>query len=97
MAANGKEVGLPVFTPQEVHSHRKQDDAWIVHGGKVYDVSEFFERHPGGQSILLKYSGTDVTAIMAKENPHKHSKFAYGWMGKFLIGRLQGEVSVSGQ
>ena len=26
---------------------------WIIHRGKVYDVSEFLGRHPGGKVILL--------------------------------------------
>ena len=44
---------LPLFSEEEVHQHSTQKDAWIIHRGKVYDVSEFLGRHPGWKVILL--------------------------------------------
>ena len=48
---------LPLFSAEEVQQHNTEKDAWIIHRGKVYDVSEFLERHPGGKDILLAYPG----------------------------------------
>ena len=48
---------LPLFSAEEVQQHNTEKDAWIIHRGKVYDVSEFLESHPGGKVILLAYSG----------------------------------------
>ena len=48
---------LPLFSAEEVQQHSTEKDAWIIHRGKVYDVSEFLERHPGGKVILLAYAG----------------------------------------
>lgn len=31
---------------------RAQDDAWLILDGKVYDVTEYVEEHPGGPAIL---------------------------------------------
>lgn len=86
-------TNLPLFSVEEVQQHHTEKDAWIVHRGKVYDVSEFLERHPGGKDILLAYAGQDVTTLMTQEELHKHTAFAYGWLGKYLIGRLKGDVS----
>ena len=47
---------LPLFTADEVQQHSTEKDAWIIHRGKVYDVSEFLERYPGGKVILLAYT-----------------------------------------
>ncbi|XP_073233414.1 fatty acid 2-hydroxylase-like isoform X2 [Porites lutea] len=80
---------LPLFSAEEVQQHNTEKDAWIIHRGKVYDVSEFLERHPGGKDILLAYAGQDVTVLMIQEELHKHTTFAYGWLGKYLIGRLK--------
>ena len=84
---------LPLFSVQEVQQHNSEKDFWIIHRGKVYDVSEFLERHPGGKDILLRFAGQDVTKVMTQDDPHRHTNFAYGWLGKYQIGRLKGEVS----
>lgn len=87
------ETNLPLFSLEEVQRHNTEKDAWIIHRGKVYDVSEFLERHPGGKDVLLAYTGQDVTTLMTQEDIHKHTTFAYGWLRKYLIGRLKGDVS----
>ena len=48
---------LPLFSAEEVQQHSTEKDAWIIHHGKVYDVSEFLERHSGGKVILFAYTG----------------------------------------
>ena len=85
---------LPIFSVEDVQQHNKEGDAWITHRGKVYDVSDFLERHPGGKDILLSYAGQDVTTLMTQEDIHEHTSFAYGWLGKYQIGRLKCNVSV---
>ncbi|CAF9940821.1 hypothetical protein IMSHALPRED_002180 [Imshaugia aleurites] len=47
---------------QEVGKHNNDKDCWlvIIHG-RVYDVTEFKEEHPGGKSIILKWAGKDAT------------------------------------
>eukprot|EP00483_Globobulimina_turgida_P000169 UN00169 len=49
------------FSMDEVSKHNKPDDAWIVIHGKVYNITEFIEEHPGGEGVLIAYAGTDVT------------------------------------
>ena len=85
---------LPTFSVEDVQQHNKEKDAWITHRGKVYDVSDFLERHPGGKDILLSYAGQDVTTLMTQEDIHEHTSFAYGWLGKYQIGRLKCKVSI---
>ena len=36
------------FMWEEIRKHRKPDDTWVVLEGKVYDVTNFKKRHPGG-------------------------------------------------
>lgn len=46
---------------KEVAEHNKADDLWIVVDGKVYDVTRFLSRHPGGPEVMLAMGGVDAT------------------------------------
>ena len=52
---------LPCYTRKEVAEHKREDDAWIVLNGEVYDVTRWLSRHPGGAKVLLHYAGEDAT------------------------------------
>lgn len=45
---------MPEGVPfEELSLHNKASDAWISINRKVYDVTNYINRHPGG-SIILK-------------------------------------------
>eukprot|EP01090_Pellita_catalonica_P021948 TRINITY_DN8358_c0_g1_i1.p1 TRINITY_DN8358_c0_g1~~TRINITY_DN8358_c0_g1_i1.p1 ORF type:complete len:452 (-),score=53.22 TRINITY_DN8358_c0_g1_i1:60-1376(-) len=50
----------PTITWEEVAKHDKRDDAWIVLNQKVYDVTQWAPKHPGGR-VILRYAGQDAT------------------------------------
>jgi len=54
---------LPSFTPAEVLQRSTPDDLWMVIGGIVIDCTQFQHFHPGGEAILRKYGGRDVTEL----------------------------------
>ena len=45
------------FTREEVSKHNTRDDAWIIVDNNVYDVTDFVDMHPGGDSILKNVGG----------------------------------------
>lgn len=46
----------------EVAKHNSRESCWVIIKGKVYDVTDFLDEHPGGASIILRYGGKDATA-----------------------------------
>ncbi|CAA6668153.1 unnamed protein product [Spirodela intermedia] len=72
----------------EVAFHSSKKDCWLVIDGKVYDVTEFLEDHPGGEEVLVYASGTgDATQSFEDVG---HSSTARSMMSSYLIGVLDG-------
>ncbi|OAP62482.1 hypothetical protein AYL99_04687 [Fonsecaea erecta] len=53
----------------EVAQHASRDSCWVIVSGKVYDVTDYLERHPGGSQILLQYGGKDATLMYEPIHP----------------------------
>ena len=45
---------------EDCKSHNKEEDCWLVISGKVYDVTEFLDEHPGGFDIVLAATGNKM-------------------------------------
>ncbi len=57
---------MPVLTWEEIEKHVQVGDCWIVINNRVYDVSNFMTRHPGGRWIILAQAGKDATSAFQK-------------------------------
>ncbi|KAI1791208.1 glyoxylate dehydrogenase [Ganoderma leucocontextum] len=58
-----------ILTGPEVAEHASRDNCWIIVHGKVYDVTDFLDEHPGGSKIILKYAGKDATEAYEPIHP----------------------------
>ena len=50
------------FTMGEVASHSSRTDCWTIISGQVYELTDFINRHPGGDEVL-RACGTDATTL----------------------------------
>lgn len=50
------------YTLEEVATHNTAKSLWVIMNRKVYDVTMFHKRHPGGAAVLLQMGGKDATA-----------------------------------
>lgn len=81
---------LGTFSREEVARHCTRDDAWIiVHDkatglDKVYDVTEYVDEHPGGESILSHAGGDATEGFLGPQHPAT----VFVLVEDFLIGTL---------
>uniref|UniRef100_A0A6U4G8Y8 Cytochrome b5 heme-binding domain-containing protein n=1 Tax=Phaeomonas parva TaxID=124430 RepID=A0A6U4G8Y8_9STRA len=78
------------YTFDDMRAHATRGDAWITIHGKVYDVTEFAKRHPGGDII---YQGLAIDSTVLFETHHNmipNMDRLHATMKKYYIGELDG-------
>mmetsp|Transcript_11198 Transcript_11198/g.21073 ORF Transcript_11198/g.21073 Transcript_11198/m.21073 type:complete len:282 (+) Transcript_11198:47-892(+) len=73
------------YTVEEVIKHNTPSSLWVIMNRKVYDVTAFHKKHPGGPGVLLQMGGKDATAAAAAA--HK-SILPANLMWEFCIGYI---------
>ena len=58
----------PFYTLTEVSQHCTPQDCWLIIHGKVYDVTSWVPRHPGGSLIHVR-SGEDCSYLFDAYHP----------------------------
>jgi len=87
------------YTWEEIIEHDRRSDCWVVIHGKVYELTEFVPKHPGGE-IIYDGAGGDCTPMWESYHPLKLAKARppekycigyvrdyndfYSWDGKFF-------------
>ena len=56
-AMSEAEVELKTYTLVDCKQHTTEKDCWLIIHGKVYDVTDFLDEHPGGYDIVVSNSG----------------------------------------
>ncbi|NWW98723.1 FADS2 desaturase, partial [Caloenas nicobarica] len=80
------EAQIRFYTWEEIQKHNLRTDKWLVIERKVYNVTKWANRHPGGQRVISHCAGEDATdAFQAFHiNPTLVQKF----LKPLLIGEL---------
>lgn len=83
---------MRAFSKSEVASHNIPEDCWLIIDDKVYDVTAWVPKHPGGALIYIN-AGHDCTQLFESYHPLRVRKL----LGSFCIGALDaaGEPSAS--
>jgi len=74
-------------TWEELAKHNTADDLWVAIRGKVYNLTSYHKRHPGGQQFMRLGAGRDVTHLY--EAYHPLSVLDSNILEKFEIGSLK--------
>eukprot|EP00204_Picochlorum_oklahomense_P003424 CAMPEP_0118804750 /NCGR_PEP_ID=MMETSP1161-20130426/24309_1 /TAXON_ID=249345 /ORGANISM="Picochlorum oklahomensis, Strain CCMP2329" /LENGTH=141 /DNA_ID=CAMNT_0006733557 /DNA_START=27 /DNA_END=448 /DNA_ORIENTATION=- len=81
------------LTLEEIAKHNTEKDCWIIFKGKVYEVSDYLEDHPGGVEIITDLAGQDCTEDFEDVG---HSQEAYDQLEDYYIGDVDGDSVEAG-
>lgn len=84
LGQGGKGKSNTKYSLKEVAKHNSRKDGWLVIKGKVYDVTSWISRHPGGD-IILRGLGKDATQMFQN---FRHSARAEKILKDYQIGIL---------
>ena len=59
------------YTKEEVSKHNKKTDCWVIVRSKVYDVTKYMTKHPGGAYPILKHGGGDISYFFKEKFMHE--------------------------
>nr|XP_046204425.1 cytochrome b5-like isoform X2 [Oncorhynchus gorbuscha] len=85
-AAETADSDVTYYTLEEVKTHNKRTDAWLIIHDKVYNITSFLAEHPGGEDVLMAQAGTDATVSFEDVG---HSKDARAMLIEYYIGELK--------
>jgi len=74
------------FTVEDLKQHTTETDCYLALNGKVYDITEFLDEHPGGYDIILNATGRDATEDFEEIG---HSNAARDMLPQWEIGVFQ--------
>ncbi|KAK5659272.1 hypothetical protein OQA88_1364 [Cercophora sp. LCS_1] len=75
------------------YTGRKGKDAWMVLGGKVYNITPYIAFHPGGEPELLRGAGRDGTKLFGEIHPWVNYE---GMLSACLVGICVSEEEAKG-
>eukprot|EP00189_Rhodosorus_marinus_P013086 CAMPEP_0184738324 /NCGR_PEP_ID=MMETSP0315-20130426/1003_1 /TAXON_ID=101924 /ORGANISM="Rhodosorus marinus, Strain UTEX LB 2760" /LENGTH=549 /DNA_ID=CAMNT_0027205989 /DNA_START=781 /DNA_END=2430 /DNA_ORIENTATION=- len=82
--------GLKEISLEEVQKHKSKSDGgiWVTYKGGVYDITEFIENHPGGESKILLAAGGPLEPFWSLYAQHQE-EFVYSLLEEMRIGNLK--------
>lgn len=78
------------LTAALVAQHNTASDCWVMDANQVFNVTSYIRSHPGGQSAITSYCGTDIGAAFRAQG---HSANAASIFAGMQIGTIGGTVT----
>ncbi|XP_051002067.1 fatty acid desaturase 3 [Acomys russatus] len=80
---------LPIFRWEQIRQHDLPGDKWLVIERRVYDISRWAQRHPGGSRLIGHHGAEDATD--AFHAFHQDLRYVRKFLKPLLIGELAPE------
>ncbi len=76
------------YSLSEIATHSTEKEGyWVIMDNKVLDISPYVKKHPGGETALLEFVGSDISKEFSRI--HEDSLVANKLVEKFCIGELE--------
>ena len=75
-----------IISLEEVKKHEKKNNAWTIIDNKVYDITSWIPKHPGGD-IIMQALGKDASQLFINNNHPDYVKKTI--LPKYFIGNLK--------
>ena len=79
-------TGPKTYTLVAISSHSSSSSCWSAISGKVYDLTSFITKHPGGSQAILAICGKDGSELF--DGQHGMDPRAKGLLPNFYLGYL---------
>ncbi|XP_047372881.1 fatty acid desaturase 3 isoform X2 [Sciurus carolinensis] len=80
---------LPIYRWEQIRAHDLPGDKWLVIERRVYDISRWAQRHPGGSRLIGHHGAEDATDAFRAF--HQDLNFVRKFLQPLLIGELAPE------
>ncbi|MBI5620734.1 cytochrome b5 domain-containing protein [Candidatus Gottesmanbacteria bacterium] len=82
------------LSAETIATHARPGDCWVIIDGVVYDVTLYLALHPGGNSAISQYCGTDGSQGFAnKGGKGLHSAVARAILAQLKVGTMGETIS----
>lgn len=72
----------------ELKKHNTKKDAWVAYKGKVYDITDFIEKHPGGVNKIMLAAGGNIEPFWNMYQQHLTNNI-FDILNSYYIGELE--------
>ena len=79
----GVETSVTYYRLEEVAKHNSMKEIWLVIHRRVYDITHFLNKHPGGEEVLMEQAGADASESFEDVG---HSSDAREMLKQYYIG-----------
>jgi len=76
------------ITWDELHKHNVESDCWLAVRGKVYNVTSWIPKHPGGVDTIVLNGGRDATQLFEAYHPTR----VYSMLAPYHVGEIDATV-----
>lgn len=85
-----------VLSLAETAKHNSSKSCWLLISGKIYDVTNYINAHPGGANEIISSCGKDATQAYDTKGGrgNSHSGNADAMLSEYFIGNLNQSLSV---